>query len=190
MTRVAKPLGMPLEIAFLSRTSQIYSAMKARFKEKRNKRNKIIRVGRELPFSRMDFQDWMLKELGGNPNGTCRCEYCNIPLDAMNFTVDHRDPVSQDGELGLHNLAPACGPCQKLKGKLSRKTFAWLVKALESAGRGEEAMTVADRTDLERRLKSGGMQYRGKFVKEKPKGPSIPRESRDTLFQNAPEDDF
>ena len=109
MTRVAKPPAMPLELAFLSRTSQIYSAMKARFKEKRNKRGKIIRVGRELPFDRVQFQDWMLGELGGNPSGTCKCEYCTQPLDAMNFMVDHIMPIAQGGTLGFDNLAPACG---------------------------------------------------------------------------------
>lgn len=188
MTRVPKPPEMPRQMAFLARTSQIYSAMKQRFREKRNKRGKIIRIGRELPFERDQFQNWVAMKLGG-PGGAVQCRYCRKWMTALDVGFDHIEPVSQGGDIGLPNLDACCDPCNRLKGNLSYATFMRLFEWIQKAGLPGE-MTLADRKNLESRLKTGGMQYRGKFVKDKPKEPVIRSEPDKSLFQKAAEDDF
>lgn len=180
---------MPRTLAFLARTSSLYSAMKQRFSEKRNKVGRIIRIGRELPFTRDQFQNWVAMKLGGT-EGAVQCRYCRVWMTALDIGFDHVEPVSQGGGLGLDNLDACCDACNRLKGNLTYRTFMWLIAAMLKAGLPNE-MTVADRKNLESRLKTGGMQYRGKFVKEKPApGSMIPKEPAKSLFQSAPDDDF
>jgi len=191
MAKANKAAAMPRELAFLIRTASIYNSMKARFKEKRNKRGRILRIGRELPFQRYQFQDWVAMKLGG-PSGTVQCRYCRKFLTAMDLGVDHVEPVSQGGSLGFDNLDICCDECNRLKGNLTLRTFMWVLDAMMKAGLPGE-MTAADRKNLESRLKTGGMQYRGKFVKEKPpilaassgqKAPSV------SLFNQSSDEDF
>ena len=188
MSRIPKVPEMPRVQAFLARTSQIYAAMKQRFREKRNKRGRIIRIGRELPFERDQFQNWVSMKLGG-PGGAVQCRYCRKWLTALDIGFDHVEPVSQGGSLDLGNLDACCDQCNRLKGNLTYATFMWLMDAMLKAGLPGQ-MTVADRKNLESRLKTGGMQYRGKFVKEKPAASPLPRESAKALFQQPAEDDF
>ena len=43
------------------------------------------------------------------------CFYCDQPVDAENYTVDHIDPKSMGGTEELQNLAIACKPCNRAK---------------------------------------------------------------------------
>lgn len=161
---------MPLESAFYIRTSHILAGMKSRFKEKKFKRGPreghTFRVGREIPFTLNELRDWLLKQLGGNVNGTTKCAYCTAPLDAMNVSADHMEPASQGGSLGLENLTPCCDECQRLKGRLTLRTFQVLMAWLNKAGTDPKYMTTMDRMDIIKRLKGGGIFY--KTRKEKP----------------------
>lgn len=163
--------------------------MKERFKEKRNKKGRILRIGRVLPFTREQFEKWVWGKLGG-PNGAASCRYCKTMMTALDMGFDHVDPVSQGGSIGLDNLDLCCQECNRLKGNLSCATFMWLLSAMEKAGLPNQ-MTVADRKSLEMRLKSGGMSYRGKFVKAKTE--SVTKqlgEPSKSLFASDGDDDF
>lgn len=167
---------MPLESAMYIRTGQAYQSMKHRFGERRIKtgrlKGRVTQVGRDLPFTLDQFRDWLLRQLGGNPNGTTRCVHCTAVLDAISVSFDHLEPVSQGGSLGLENLGPSCDECNRMKGKITARTFAKLLAWLNRAGRGEEEMTIMDRTDIIKRLKGGGVFYKQK--KSEPKTAAVP----------------
>ena len=180
MTRVAKPPEMPRAEAFNVRAYQTFNKFRERVKEKRNKRGKIIRIGRVLPFDALAFKGWMLGVLGGTPDGAVQCRYCKVWLTALDVGFDHVEPMSQGGGLDFSNLAPCCNPCNRLKGGLSYSTFIWLLDEMNCAGLPSH-MTVADRKNLESRLKTGGMQYRGKSA-EKKKPTGILVEEQEEIF--------
>lgn len=158
---------LPLESAFYIRTSHNYNAMKKRFGERRIKTGRqagrVTQVGRPLPYTLDQFRDWLMQQFGGNPNSTCKCYHCPAVLDAMNVGFDHLNPVSQGGSLGLENLVPCCGVCNRIKGLLSLDTFQRLMRWLEHAGQNfPGAMTIADRADIIKRLRGGGTFYKTK----------------------------
>ena len=158
-------MRMPRAEAFMKRTSVIYYSMVKRFAERRNKRGRIIRIGRQLPFTLAMFRDWVSDQLGGTPEGATRCRYCGRFLTAMDMQCDHVHPVEQDGSLALENLAPCCAMCNRLKGSLTEATFLGLLSWLRCIGPGTTqlpAMTAHDAKDLERRLKGGGVYFRGR----------------------------
>lgn len=180
MSREAN-VRMPLESAMFIRTGQAYQAMKHRFGERRIKtgrlKERITQYARPIPFTLDQFREWLLKQLGGNPNGTTRCVHCGMVLDAINVSFDHLAPVSQGGSLGLENLGTSCDECNRMKGKLTAPTFHKLMEWLNRAGRGEGEMTVMDRTDIIKRLKGGGI-----FYKEKKKSDPKPAPVQEEVF--------
>lgn len=161
---------MPLEAAFMTRTGQNYQAMKRRFGERRIKTGKragrVVQVGREIPFTLEAFRNWLFAKLGGY-NGTVKCRYCPVILDAMNVGFEHVHPVSQGGSLSLDNLDCCCDRCNRLKGKLTERTFLALKRWMETAGTSPEAPTLADVVDVEKRLRGGGTFYKTKVEKKK-----------------------
>lgn len=175
MSRETK-VRMPLESAMYIRTGQAYQSMKHRFGERKIKsgrmQGRVTQVARAIPFTLDQFREWLLKQLGGNPNGTTRCLYCTAVLDAISVSFDHLEPVSQGGSLGLENLGCSCDECNRMKGKITARTFRKLLDWLNCAGRGEEQMTLADRADIIKRLKGGGIFYKEK--KSNPKTAAVP----------------
>lgn len=173
---------MPLESAFYIRTGQIIQQMKRRFGERRVKRGirtgRVIQVGREIPFTLDQFREWLLQQLGGNHNGTCRCTFCPAVLDAINIGFDHLNPVSQGGSLGFENLTPCCDRCNRLKGRLTLETFKKLIAWLNAAGKSPQSMTLVDAMDIEKRLKGGGIFYKEK----KPKAAAVPVPVQEEVF--------
>lgn len=174
--------AMPRDAAFMQRTLQNYHAMAARFGERRWKTGRLAgsvrTVGRELPFSLDEYRDWVIQKLGGRPDGTCKCRYCPTIMTALDFGADHVEPAAQGGSLGLENLDGCCKPCNVYKGKLTEKGFLALKRWLDAeVGR---SLSLADVTDIEKRLKGGGASYKSKFFKGRsgmPKPPPI-RESQ------------
>lgn len=148
---------MPREQAFETRMYQLYQAMKQRFKERRNKRGRVTQIGRDIPFDCIAFKDWVEKLLGGK-SGAVQCNYCKVWMTALDIGFDHINPVSQGGSLNFDNLCACCKTCNNLKGNLTYATFMWLFNALQAAGL-PGSMTVADRKNIESRLKTGGRQY-------------------------------
>lgn len=122
---------MPLDKAFHLRSQSIYDSMRKRFAEKRNIRGKVIRYGREVPFTLEVFRKWLLAQLDGKSGGCGVCAYCRCPLTAENLRVDHRFPPQRGGTLGLSNLAISCDPCNQAKGKLTPQEFDCLKQGLD-----------------------------------------------------------
>lgn len=54
-----------------------------------------------------------------NPN----CRYCGVGLTDGEVVFDHKIPRSRGGSLELHNIAVACGPCNRLKGTMTDTEF-------------------------------------------------------------------
>jgi hypothetical protein len=131
---------MPLPKAFHVRTAGIFSSMVTRFATKKDKNGRVIRHGRLVPFTLDDLRAWVLEKLGGKPDGCGLCHYCNRPLTAEDFRLDHMIPPRRGGSLGLENLAFACDDDNRAKGGLTESEYnllrEMLDKMLESGALG------------------------------------------------------
>jgi len=156
---------MPLVEAFQRRTSDILSSMRSRFRGKWNKKKtRLLQVGREVPIDLEEFRAWVVARLGGTPDGCGQCEYCGRPLDAMDFRVDHRLPVSRGGDLGLANCVFSCDECNRVKGQLSGDEFRWLLEVVSR-------MSTVAQKDVKERLKMGAGFRRLRFFGKQAKNP-------------------
>ena len=159
---------MPRDEAFVQRTLQSYNNMRWRFGERRWKSGRLAgavrRAAIEIPFTLDQYRAWVIERLGGRTDGTCKCRYCPTIMTAMDFGADHVLPVAQGGSLGFENLDACCFPCNRYKGKLTEAGFLALKRWLDSEI--GKALTIADVTDIEKRMKGGGEGYKGQFKKK------------------------
>ena len=118
---------------FMDLTRSRYNAMRVRLAERRNKRGRILQVGRQIPFSLEEYRGWLLGKLHGE-QGVTRCEYCDRPIAISTLVTDHMEPISRGGELSLNNLAACCEPCNAAKGRLTAYEFKSLRVALNEIG--------------------------------------------------------
>ena len=116
-----------LSARFKKRCSSIYSGMKSRTAEKRDKNQRIIRHGQDLPFSQAEFTAWFLSQFNGSEHGVARCCYCNRPIDAFSCRVDHAVPLRRGGAAGQENLCVTCDVCNDVKSKLTPDEFRWFM---------------------------------------------------------------
>lgn len=56
---------------------------------------------------------------------SCKCYYCNTPLDASSATMDHIVPLAQGGRSSRGNVVAACKDCNTKKH--SRNAVEWLL---------------------------------------------------------------
>lgn len=166
---------MPLEKAFHLRTQSIYDSMKKRFAEKKWKTGrlagKVRRAGRELLYTLPEFRGWLRAQFGGREDGTVSCVYCGVPLDAMNFRIDHSTPISRGGDLFLTNLAVCCDKCNREKGELNVEEFGILKNFLqELLDTGKIALAAYN--DIWKRLRGQVMMFHKGKPKAKPQGPT------------------
>ena len=145
MSPAAQPVlfGSTGEKDFHRLTSSRYSTMVKRFAEKRSRKNpsRIIRHGRIVPFTLKEYQAWVLKQLGGKPDGVGRCFYSDYPflqghdceqwIDLKSMVGDHVEPVSLGGSLSLDNYVGCCKACNDFKSKLPANDFRALREALK-----------------------------------------------------------
>lgn len=47
------------------------------------------------------------------------CEYCFIPLNKKNRSLDHKHPKSRGGGTTMSNMAACCLPCNRKKGNMT-----------------------------------------------------------------------
>jgi len=105
--------------------------MRKRFQEKRNKKGRIMRIGREVPFTLTDFRAWLIEQLGGTTEGMARCAYSGVPVTALDLRVDHDIPISRGGSLGLENLCVTTDSANREKGGLTGEEYRNLLSNLE-----------------------------------------------------------
>jgi 5-methylcytosine-specific restriction endonuclease McrA len=158
---------MPLVVCFHTRTASIYSSMTKRFATKTNKRGNIIRPGRLVPFTLAEFRLWLMEKLGGKPEGSTRCAYCNTPLFADTVRVEHPVPVSRGGVLDFSNLVCACDRCNRMKGSLTDSEFKALQVVLGDMLRAG-VLHPDGFKDIEKRLAGQAAIFR-RFAPKKPK---------------------
>jgi 5-methylcytosine-specific restriction endonuclease McrA len=159
--------AMPLEVAFHTRTASIYSSMVSRFKQKMDKRGRVMRQGRIVPFTLSEFRLWLLEQLGGKPDGSARCAYCNCPVFADTLRVDHKIPVSRGGDLTLVNCCVSCDRDNRMKGSLTADEFKALQVALGDLLRNG-SLHPAGFEDICKRL-AGQVAIFRRFQANKPK---------------------
>lgn len=116
-----------VDTEFVKKSRQTYANMKARFTEKRNKKGRITRIGREVPFTLEEFRDWLLLKLG-TEGGVVKCPYCAAFLSINEAVVDHRIPASQGGSLDLGNLDLICKQDNDQKGGMCGECYQELLE--------------------------------------------------------------
>ena len=55
------------------------------------------------------------------------CEYCGVKLTKTNFSVDHKIPLSNDGDTTTENLAYCCQKCNTAKGEMNHDEYNALI---------------------------------------------------------------
>ena len=108
-----------VERRFQHRSNVLYDSMAKRFREKRSTKHpeRILRHGRELPFTKDDFRGWLIAKLNG-VNGVVQCAYCPTFISIDDLSIDHEVPVSRGGDLTFDNLVLCCEPCNQAKGEV------------------------------------------------------------------------
>jgi len=92
-------------------------------------RKAVLRIG-GIPFTLTEWRAWLIKQLGGTPEGVVKCAYCNLWLNISNVVPDHIRALKAGGSAALDNLTLACGPCNRRKGALSDSGFRNLIQFL------------------------------------------------------------
>jgi 5-methylcytosine-specific restriction endonuclease McrA len=122
------------ESQFMARSLSIYRNMVARFTEKRNRRGRVTRIGRTVPFTLKEFREWLALQLGGS-SGVRKCEYCSTYVSAADLAVDHRTPPHRGGSLGFDNLAIVCKQSNDEKGSMTAAGYVamrdWMLRNLD-----------------------------------------------------------
>lgn len=119
-----------------------YNAMQVRFGQKVSKKGRVMRVGREIPFTVAEYREWIMGCLdGGN------CKYCHKVLNIHSFRADHMTPPDRGGSMGFDNLAPCCDDCNMEKGGITARAYQFLRECLDQ-------LPEADRADIRSRLRS------------------------------------
>jgi len=80
------------------------------------------------------------------------CYYCEVKITPNNIGVDHKQPISREGSLGLDNLAVCCRECNSAKGSLDETEFKQLLALI---GQWSEV----SRKSLLGRLKYAGSKF-------------------------------
>jgi len=111
-----------VESRFTVKSQQLYNSMAQRFKEKRDKRGCVLRVGRTVPFTLAQFRAWLLEQLGGE-NGVVKCTYCADWLSIDTMVLDHEVPIKQGGSLDLDNLDLICKNDNQAKGGMTGESY-------------------------------------------------------------------
>lgn len=159
---------MPLDRAFHVRSASIYYTQVKDFKEKRNKKGRIIRVGRQLPFTLTEFRAWLSEKLGNRSDGAVKCAYCPKIISALDFRVDHDEPVSRGGSLALENLILCCDVCNREKGELTSAEYQEVIATLDLL-LSKGLLGPQGYKDVRKRLRGSLMMF-----KPKKKAESIP----------------
>jgi hypothetical protein len=148
---------------FDAKVKDLWASLLSRVRVKKFKSGKragMVRVpAQALPFNRDELAAMLMKFCGLGP---AQCPYCNVPIDILSLTLDHKIPLALGGSHGLDNLMPCCQRCNKLKEKLLPHDFMYLMKFLETC-------STALRANLEARLLG---QLRRYDFNKKQRGPN------------------
>jgi 5-methylcytosine-specific restriction endonuclease McrA len=98
--------------SFASRTRNIY-------------RHQTARAGEPLPYTLAELRAVVTEALAA---GTC--PYCGWALTETNFSVDHHNPISRDGDFSIANILVCHLRCNKIKGNLTSHEFLHLTAFL------------------------------------------------------------
>ena len=154
-----------LETTLHDRAIRIYGAMKKRVGP-RYRGDRLMDPGRELPFTREQFEQWIVDEIfKGKPDQAAPCFYCHRWLNAGNVWIDHFVAIARRGSLDFDNLRGCCQQCNVLKGKLSpaafdaTRDFIFRLATMDGCNR-------LDAAEIETRLRHGSAGIRYKAEKE------------------------
>jgi 5-methylcytosine-specific restriction endonuclease McrA len=110
------------ETRFKRLTKSRYTALSQRLKKKGVP---------ETPFDLNEYQEFVLKGLGGLYDGFLRCRYCQGFYSIAEIVADHEVPLGKGGSPGLENMALTCSSCNNEKGQLRPEDYVKLKKFLE-----------------------------------------------------------
>lgn len=145
---------------FLRVTSQAYRNMVARVAEKKDKNGRLIRRGRDVPFTLEELREFTMAHFrrNGEMHWTIPCAYgCGRQLSLRQIRFEHEIPLSRGGSLALSNIVFSDSDCNTLKGQLNPAEFRALMDGLKT-------FPEAARRDILGRLRG-----RMKFLRPKAK---------------------
>ena len=80
--------------------------------------NQTERAGKPLPYTLAKLRAVVTEAIAA---GTCPC--CDWALTEANFSVDHHNPISRDGDFSIGNILVCHLRCNKIKGNLTSHEF-------------------------------------------------------------------
>lgn len=119
-----------MEQIFLKRSGKAYHNLKSRLSEKRDKNERIIRRGRELPFSLDELRVHMRGFF--DANWQARCPYDNRIITPRTMELEHIVPLNRGGDLNLSNLCLSDDDCNRVKGSLLPNELKALLDGLQT----------------------------------------------------------
>ena len=130
-----------LNTIFMERTKHIY----------RHQEERAAKLGVALDYSRDELRAFVKHRLGVAPG----CYYCGSLLNELNFSFDHKQPVSRGGTFLLDNLCCCCESCNLAKHDLTESEYAQLLNVICT-------WTEEARKRFLARLRFGGNAFRPK----------------------------
>ena len=145
-------------VTLKTRVHGLYSGMTKRFAPKYwasgKRKGQLRQIGLQVPFCEADLLRWMEKRFP--LDGVRPCPYCGAAIDSLSASLDHAQPISRCGSLGLDNLDAICEPCNRLKGALTSAEFKELRQWIDR-------QNIAAAEDIVGRLKAGAMGMRLRY---------------------------
>ncbi|MGH9522216.1 MAG: HNH endonuclease [Terriglobales bacterium] len=119
---------------FLKRTADVFRHLRDRVSEKRDRNLRLIRKGREVPYSLEQFRHFVRGHFPSDPYNAweTNCRYCGGVVHLKSIVWDHEIPLSRGGVLALSNLAASCRDCNAIKGRLVPAEFRALMEGLRT----------------------------------------------------------
>ena len=150
---------------FQKRTDTLYKTCRDRWKKVLEKGlpkgvSLDLKPDQILPFTRLEFQKFIWKELGLQARP---CPYCRTPIDVLSMQLDHKTPLSRKGGPDLSNLQCLCKECNGSKGNFTHEEYTLLVEFMERQG-------ASFRKRLEGVMRNGGMATMMRFFPKQKKG--------------------
>jgi 5-methylcytosine-specific restriction endonuclease McrA len=163
---------------FRKRIHGIYAGMERRTRERKFAKGRnvgrVIRHAVPIPFNALDLEAWFMK-IRGTPDTPFQCRYCRGWITLMVAAIDHKEPISRGGSVGLENLDDICATCNSCKGKLLPSEFEWFIARMQDMGLKFGETAVKDITSrLSNAVKLAASRWHMKKKIENAKAPAAP----------------
>ena len=161
---------------FLDWTRQRYNSMTDRLKRKK--------PPLAVPFTLDEFRADVWHVMGEQEDAPLMCRYCRMPRVLDDIAVDHAQPLSRGGDLGLGNLDYCCKGCNDMKGSMTPSEFQALLEFLQTPFMALARLDVLLRLRKANAL-AAGMRRNAALIAEVKAGGNWPSRRKNAAPQSA-----